>query len=179
MRRYTLMIAAAAALATPALGLANPPTTTDRENAAQTCRTQRTTMGTAAFNALYGANENDRNAFGKCVSRLARAEQENRTTASSQCRTEQDDPSFATSHGGKTFEQFYGSGQSGKNAFGRCVSQKAKSLSQAQSQATMKAAKACKTERAADPAAFKAKYGTNASKSNAFGKCVSAKAKTR
>jgi hypothetical protein len=29
----------------------------------------------------------------------------------------------------------------------------------------------------ADPAAFKAKYGTNKNKSNAFGKCVSGKVK--
>ena len=42
------------------------------------------------------------------------------------------------------------------------------------------AAKACKGERgttAQTMAAFKAKYGTNANKANAFGKCVSAKAK--
>ncbi len=30
-------------------------------------------------------------------------------------------------------------------------------------------------ERKADPAAFKAKYGTNRSKRNAFGKCVASK----
>jgi hypothetical protein len=41
------------------------------------------------------------------------------------------------------------------------------------STAKANAAKACKTERAADPAAFKAKYGTNANGHNAFGKCVS------
>jgi hypothetical protein len=41
------------------------------------------------------------------------------------------------------------------------------------------AAKACKAERATDPAAFKAKYGTNKRKSNAFGKCVSATAKAQ
>ncbi len=38
------------------------------------------------------------------------------------------------------------------------------------------AAQACKTERTADPAAFTQKYGTNKSKKNAYGKCVSAKA---
>ena len=42
---------------------------------------------------------------------------------------------------------------------------------------TDNAAKACSDERKADPAAFKAKYGTNANKSNAFGKCVSGKVK--
>ena len=37
----------------------------------------------------------------------------------------------------------------------------------------------CQTERKADAAAFKAKYGTNKNKSNAFGKCVSAQAKAQ
>ena len=35
---------------------------------------------------------------------------------------------------------------------------------------------ACKAEAAKDPAAFADKYGTNANKKNAFGKCVSAHA---
>lgn len=44
------------------------------------------------------------------------------------------------------------------------------------------AAKTCKAERSADPAAFRAKYGTNAGNAkgagaNAFGKCVSTLAK--
>ena len=43
------------------------------------------------------------------------------------------------------------------------------------------AAKACKAERgttAESITAFKNKYGTNANKANAFGKCVSAKSKS-
>jgi hypothetical protein len=39
------------------------------------------------------------------------------------------------------------------------------------------AAKACKAERAADAAAFTKKYGTNKNGKNAYGKCVSAKAR--
>jgi Ni/Co efflux regulator RcnB len=39
------------------------------------------------------------------------------------------------------------------------------------------AAKECKAERADDPAAFQKKYGTNHNGRNAFGKCVSQKAK--
>ena len=39
------------------------------------------------------------------------------------------------------------------------------------------AAKACKAERAADPAAFTAKWGTNKNHRNAYGKCVSATAR--
>jgi hypothetical protein len=37
--------------------------------------------------------------------------------------------------------------------------------------------KTCKAERAADPAAFTTKYGTNSNGRNAFGRCVSKTAK--
>ena len=48
----------------------------------------------------------------------------------------------------------------------------------AQSQATQNAAKQCKAERQSMGAeAFANEYGTNANKRNAFGKCVSQKAK--
>jgi hypothetical protein len=56
-------------------------------------------------------------------------------------------------------------------------SQTAKAAAAQQVRATNEAAKSCWTERKADPAAFKTKYGTNANKSNAFGKCVSGKVK--
>jgi len=51
------------------------PTTTSRAklNAAKLCKAERTRMGTAAFNELWGTNGNDRNAFGKCVSTLSKA----------------------------------------------------------------------------------------------------------
>jgi hypothetical protein len=62
-------------------------------------------------------------------------------------------------------------------AFGNCVSLTAKAAAAAQQQARVNAAKECWTERKADPAAFKANYGTNKNKSNAFGKCVSGKVK--
>jgi hypothetical protein len=60
--------------------------------------------------------------------------------------------------------------------FGRCVAKMA-SLSAAQRQATLNAARTCRAEQLADRAAFTAKYGTNTNKANAFGKCVSMTAK--
>ena len=54
-----------------------------------------------------------------------------------------------------------------------------KSVESQQVQAEENAAKTCKAERTQDPDAFKAKYGTNKNKSNAFGKCVSQHAKTQ
>jgi len=35
------------------------------------------------------------------------------------------DPNFAASHGGETFDQFYGTNPNLNNAFGKCVSSKA------------------------------------------------------
>jgi hypothetical protein len=73
--------------------------------------------------------------------------------------------------GRATFRQAY------QNFAGCLKQQKANS-----NQDISNAAKSCKAERSADPAAFKAKYGTNAGNAsgagaNAFGKCVSAIAK--
>jgi hypothetical protein len=53
------------------------------------------------------------------------------------------------------------------------VSKRAQANEQAQSNAPAQS----RAERSADPAAFKAKYGTGSSKANAFGKCVSGKVK--
>jgi hypothetical protein len=61
--------------------------------------------------------------------------------------------------------------------FGRCVRRKAADEESETEAAHKNAAKACKAEKTADPAAFAQTYGTNADKSNAYGKCVSSKAK--
>ena len=45
---------------------------------------------------------------------------------SKQCKAERDDPNFAATHGGLSFEDFYGTNQNRRNAFGKCVSGKAK-----------------------------------------------------
>ena len=43
------------------------------ENAAKTCKAERVKLGVDAFKARYGTNPNKANAFGKCVSKLAKA----------------------------------------------------------------------------------------------------------
>ena len=45
------------------------------QNAAQACRAERT-LDPAAFAATYGTNDNDRNAFGQCVSTTVQEEEE-------------------------------------------------------------------------------------------------------
>src|SRR3954452_24628050 len=113
--------------------------------------------------------------FGKCVSGNARDESRERTSAKANapaaCRAERG----TTAETKAAFEQKYGTNKNGKNAFGKCVSAMVKTLEQqADAQdhevahARKSAAKTCASERRADRAAFKAKYGKGA-----FGKCVS------
>src|SRR5437868_15338731 len=120
MRKLLFLIVTALAATVTAVAFAqSAPSAQDRANAARLCRAQRATMGTAAFNQLYGTNANRSNAFGKCVSKLAKAQQQNRQNAAQACRAEQNDPNFAVSHGGKTFAQFYGT-STGKKTSGGC-----------------------------------------------------------
>ena len=165
-----VFICLTAVLAVPAWAAAGTPTPAQHAAAVKQCTTERTGMGTPAFKLLYGTNANRSNAFGKCVSKLAAQNAKNTTNAAASCRTERagDPDAFATK---------YGTGKKHANAFGNCVSQTAKAAAKAQQEARTNAAKACWTERKPDPAAFKARYGTNANKSNAFGKCVSGKVK--
>jgi hypothetical protein len=165
--------------AIPAVALARGPTATEQSNAATICAGLEKAMGSATFKATYGTNATRSDALGQCVARWAKIEQQDTSQATHQCALEQNDANFAASHGGKTFVQFYGTGKSGNNAFGRCVSMKVRATTAQQAQATLNAAQACVKERTANPAAFKAKYGTNANKSNAFGRCVSLKSTTK
>jgi hypothetical protein len=180
MRRSTATGVALLLLAVPASASAQPDRT-DRGNAAQECRAERgsTDATREAFAAKYGTNANKRNAFGKCVSRRARDEEQEgeaaRTNASKQCKAE------AEELGAEAFAAKYGSGKKGRNAHGKCVSGKAKELEaaadakdQEQIAARKSAAKTCAAERKEIGAeAFAEKYGTNKNKRNAFGKCVS------
>jgi len=168
--RKLVYVCMTAALALPAFAVAGTPGPADQAAAVKQCSTERTAMATPAFKLLYGTNANRSNAFGKCVSKLAQQNAKNQSNAASQCRSERSADAAA-------FAAKYGTGKKHANAFGNCVSQTAKAAAKQQQQATTNAAKACWTERKADPAAFKAKYGTNANKSNAFGKCVSGKVK--
>ena len=45
-----------------------------KENAAKKCKAERESMGLQAFKDEYGTNANKANAFGKCVSKLAKAQ---------------------------------------------------------------------------------------------------------
>jgi hypothetical protein len=92
--------------------------------------------------------------------------------------------------GVEAFAKNYGTNHNLRNAFGKCVSSKSKDDKDEkdedekdedddQGEKSGGAAKACKAERAAGAEAFAKKYGTNHNLKNAFGKCVSSKAKDK
>src|SRR3954452_11608766 len=64
-------------------------------------------------------------------------------------------------------------------SFAACVKAHAADEAQEEQTAHKNAAQECREERTADPAAFQDQYGTNHNKKNAFGKCVSQKAKAK
>ena len=173
MKRLVLTAALACVLA-PVAAFAAP---TPAQQAAKDCAALRAKMGATAFAQAFGSPGTS-NAFGKCVSKLAQVEQANVTSANSLCRAEQADPNFASAHGGKTFTQFYGTGN-GRNAFGNCVSLKARSSSKAE-QSELNPARTCSGLRTKlGRPLFAVAFGTNANHRNAFGKCVSLVARSQ
>jgi hypothetical protein len=166
MKKVMTLVLLAFALA-PVAALAAP---SPAKQAAKDCASLRAKMGATAFAQAFGSAGTS-NAFGKCVSKLTQLEQANLTSANKLCSAEQADPTFAATHGGKTFVQFYGT-RTGKNAFGRCVSLKMQSSSNAE-QSGMNPARSCRAMKTTMGAMFAPSFGTNASHKNAFGKCVS------
>jgi hypothetical protein len=167
MKKVMIVALLAFALA-PVAALAAP---TPAKQAAKDCASLRAKMGAAAFAQAFGSAGTS-NAFGKCVAKFTQVEQANLTSSNKLCTAEQADPSFANTHGGKTFVQFYGTGN-GRNAFGNCVSLKAQSSTKVE-QSGMNPAQTCGAIRTLmTRSLFAQSFGTNASHRNAFGKCVS------
>ena len=175
-----IMVAAVCALVVPVAAIADGGTPSASAVASSICTQQRTAMGAATFVATYGTNGSKANAFGKCVSKNAASAQQDVSNAAKTCKGQQTDANFASSHDGKTFDQFYGTstgnGKGGGNAFGKCVSAQVKESAHADASSAVSAAKSCKAAQKSDPAGFATKYGKA---KNAFGKCVAAAAATK
>ncbi|MDQ3720191.1 MAG: hypothetical protein M3350_05330 [Actinomycetota bacterium] len=103
-----------------------------KRSASTDCKAERKEIGQGAFADKYGTNKNKRNAFGKCVSKKAkaakremdaedRADRVARRNAAKACAAERG----TTDMSRLAFANKYGSGPNKKNAFGKCVSQKA------------------------------------------------------
>ncbi len=77
---------------------------------AQFCKNELATLGAANFKSLYAPTGSGANAFGKCVSKHARAAATNTTNAAKACKAEQAMPEadFRAAHDGKSFAEFYG-----------------------------------------------------------------------
>jgi hypothetical protein len=167
-----IAMAAVAVLALPgtawADGTSGQSSTT---NASKLCKALRAEMGTDLFRATYGTNHNKRNAHGKCVAKHRHAVKQLIADAVEQCKAELSAPQASKSDKGGTSEE--------RKALRACVREKLRASLAERREAFESAAAKCKTERKADPAAFREKYGTNENKSNAFGKCVSATAKAQ
>src|ERR1051325_11194414 len=71
--------------------------------ASQSCVAKLHSMGAKAFKALYG-----KNAMHTCKRKQSGSGTSTVNIAAQQCKAEQADPNFAASHGGMTFDQFYG-----------------------------------------------------------------------
>jgi hypothetical protein len=179
MKKLTVAIGLVAALALPAAAAAKaqPDQATKRAAVAQ-CKSERgkTKATREAFKAKYGS-------MSRCVRQKAAeeaAEQEAaEKNAAKECKAER------MKIGAQEFAEKYGTNKNGKNAFGKCVSAKAKAkkadMDAADDRAAAdfrNAAKECDSERTAmGDEEFAEKYGANENGRNAFGKCVSRKAR--
>jgi len=161
-----------AALATPPAGQGSSAPSAI-PSASDLCKQQRRTIGMTAFRDLYAPTGSPQAAMDACLGKQVTTTSTAAKNAAKACKAERG----TTPESIAAFETNYGTNGNKKNAFGKCVSGTAQDAVEAQQAATMNAAKKCKAERALDPAAFKAKHGTNANKANAFGKCVSKLAK--
>ncbi len=151
--------------ANPAVAVAQDQPPTPKQSASQACKDERTAMGAETFANTYGTNANKKNAFGKCVSKRAKEAKAEAKTAKQECKA-----------AAKAIAD-----KSARKAARKACNKKAEKQVEAEMQETTEertsAAETCKKEQEADAEAFATKYGTNANKRNAFGKCVSSQAK--
>jgi hypothetical protein len=161
-----LALAAPAAFAAPPAGKGKPDSNTSSsgQSSAALCKAQRTSMGMGAFRLLYAPNGSPKAAMDACLTKVSAETTVTYKNAAKECKALRDQDPVA-------FKSDWGTNTNGANAFGKCVSSKAKAKNQQEQQETVSAAQACKKAKAADADAFTQKYGA---KKNAFGKCVSA-----
>jgi len=172
MKKTTVAIALIVGLFVPA-GATAKSDDADRRAAKAECKTERgkSSAHREAFKARYGT-------MSRCVSRTT-VEEENegkkaRKNAAHDCKEER-------ALDREAFAENYGTNANNKNAYGKCVSSKAKAEEEKMDAADAEeaterkqAARECAAEREEiGREAFATNWGTNANKSNAFGKCVS------
>ena len=180
MKKLSVVAGLVVALALPASAVAKP--SVDREDkkaAISACKAERgkTTETRRAFKDKW-------HSMSRCIGVVAvaeaKAEEAIHKNAAKECKAEAEmtDEDFAVLHPGETFESFYGTGENGRNAHGKCVSMKVREDNETRTNA----AQECKAEArdtefgsSHDGKTFSEFYGTNANHRNAYGKCVSGK----
>jgi hypothetical protein len=168
-----LTLAALLCLVAPAALSAQPGA---QDASAKACKAQRNAIGMNAFRLLYPPTGSPKTAMDACLTKQAQLVSTEEKNAAKACKAERG----TTTETKAAFDAKYGTNENKKNAFGKCVSSTATEEVADQQQAVLNAAKACKAERGTTTesrSAFDTKYGTNANKKNAFGKCVSKAAK--
>ncbi|HLY85599.1 MAG TPA: hypothetical protein VKO84_03685 [Gaiellaceae bacterium] len=172
MRKLIVLLVGTAVLCVPAVSLAGTPT--PAQLATQVCKSLRAKDGNKTFRMTY-------HSFAGCLGKQKSQSKQDVSNAAKTCKTQRNDPTFATDYGnGKTFNEYYGTnGGKGKgagaNAYGKCVSIIARQNAQNDVSAGVAAAKTCKSLKSSDLATFQATYGKG---KNAFGKCVAQQSKT-
>ena len=165
MRKLILAGALALAIA-PATALAADKAPSAEDLAKASCKTQKAELGAKVFKKTHAAKSMSK-AMKACVGVTEDTAADELKNAAKECKAERDADATA-------FAETYGANANGKNAYGKCVSSKAKEAVEEETDAVVNAARTCKAMKADDAATFESTYGT---KKNAFGKCVSAQAK--
>jgi hypothetical protein len=173
MRMKWIVLAAVAVFALPGLALAHDTDSKSR-NASKLCKALKAEMGVDAFRAAYGSNHNKRHAHGKCVSQYRHVMKRLVADAVAQCKTELGITGKSLRHGrpsGDT-EQGNDDKRAKRAAFRACVKEKVRAALAELKAKFAAAVEQCKTEQAADPAAFDVKYGKGEKHRRAFARCV-------
>ena len=166
MKILSTGMALAALMLVPASAMAKPPAT-DRHAAIKQCKAERgkSEATRSAFKARY-------HSFSRCVRMNTAEERAERKdalrNAAKECKAERADADFAAAHEGNSFDEFYRTNKNGKNAYGKCVSTKAREHEQADDD--QDADEATEFKNAAKECAAEVERNKNA-----FGRCVSRK----
>ena len=163
-----LILAGALALAVAPASAMAADTPSAEELAKASCKTQKAELGTKVFKKAYNAKSVAK-AVKACAGVTEDTAADELENAAKECKAEREADA-------ETFAATYGVNENGKNAYGKCVSSKAKEAVEEETDEVVTAAATCKTMKADDPATFESTYGT---KKNAFGKCVSAHAEAQ
>jgi hypothetical protein len=141
--------------AVPAAALAADEAPSPVDLAKAACKSEKVQMGKKTFTLTYPGS--------------------GASTATETCVAKRDGRAIADVKNAAEFTKKYGTNKNGKNAYGKCVSGKARLATEQDTEARVNAAKTCKKLKAEQTTTFEASYGA---KKNAFGKCVSETAKT-